>query len=373
MKTKRKILAFGIILCMLFALATMPASAETEGYYTYTVSNGEATITGADSSISSDITIPDTLGGYPVTSIGDSAFFDCENITSITIPNSVTSIGSGAFSYCLNLESVTIPDSVTSIGYSAFSFCENLTSISIGNGVTSIEFSMFEGCPFTNISIGNSVTNIDNQLLMCLPNLTGIEVSQNNQTYSSKDGVLFNKDKTTLVFCSKGKTGSYSIPNSVTSIGDWAFESCHLTSIGIPNSLMSIGDYAFGRCYGLKDIYYSGTAWQWNSIRIKSNNDALESATIHYGCGPTAVTISETDCTEDSIKLISHMVISLGDTPTAFGTTFIPLWLFSDPSATPATVEYSVSELSYRVTHSVQRFRVYPTDIKMYILSASHI
>ena len=98
MKKKIILLLSLIILCAsLFALFTVSTSAETEGYYTYTVSNGEATITGVSTSISGNVTIPSTLGGYPVTSIGSSAFNHCTGLTSITIPESVVSIGSSAF------------------------------------------------------------------------------------------------------------------------------------------------------------------------------------------------------------------------------------------------------------------------------------
>ena len=116
---------------------SVDVSAATSGYYTYDVSNGEATITSVNDSISDNVTIPSTLGGYPVTSIGDWAFSWCTSLTSITIPNSVTSIGDSAFSNCYSLTSITIPDSVTSIGDDAFYNCESLTSVTIGNTVNS--------------------------------------------------------------------------------------------------------------------------------------------------------------------------------------------------------------------------------------------
>ena len=115
-----------IITAVPLAGGTFEARAEgdssTEGYYTYTVENGEATITGCDESISGDVVIPSELGGYPVVKIGDSAFGYRTGLTSITIPDSVTSIGSDAFYDCTSLTSITIPDSVTSIGEGAF-FC----------------------------------------------------------------------------------------------------------------------------------------------------------------------------------------------------------------------------------------------------------
>ena len=108
---------------------SIDVSAAKSGYYTYEVSNGEATITDVDESISGNVTIPSTFGGYPVTSIGNYAFYNCKSITNITIPDSVTSIGEWTFGYCESLTSITIPDSVTSIGEGAFEYCSNLKNI----------------------------------------------------------------------------------------------------------------------------------------------------------------------------------------------------------------------------------------------------
>ena len=166
----KKYLAFVMTVVMVltavpFGGLTFSAIAEdgeyTEGYYTYTVENGEATITGCDNSISGEVVIPDTLGGYPVTSIGYEAFCNCTGLTSITIPNSVTSIGDSAFSDCTGLTSITIPDSVTSIGEYAFAWCESLTSITIPDSVTSIgEYAFYDCAGLTSITIPDSVTSI---------------------------------------------------------------------------------------------------------------------------------------------------------------------------------------------------------------------
>ena len=126
------------------------ASAETEGNLQYSVYNGKATITDYTPPNDGDLVIPDTLGGYPVTRIGNGAFVRCAGLTSVTIPDSVTSIGYKAFYGCTGLTSVTIGNSVTSIGWAAFSDCTGLTSITIPDSVTSIGSDAFDGTAWYN-------------------------------------------------------------------------------------------------------------------------------------------------------------------------------------------------------------------------------
>ena len=209
-----------------------------------------------------NISIPNSIK-----SIGDGAFWGCTSLTSITIPDSVTSIGSSAFYCCSSLTSITIPNSVTSIGDSAFYNCIKLTNISIPNSITSIEYGTFGGCSsLTSITIPNSVTSIgDSAFYNCIkltnisiPNsITSIEYGtfggcSSLTNITIPDGVTSIGD---LAFSGCSDLASIVIPNSVMSIGDWAFSYCSsLTSITIPNSVTSIGDGAFGGCTRLTSI-----------------------------------------------------------------------------------------------------------------------
>jgi hypothetical protein len=132
-----------------------------------------------------------------VTSIEDGAFSGCSSLSSITIPNSVTSIGYGAFQYCNSLTSAAIPNGTTNIGVYAFAWCPNLTSITIGTNVASIGEYAFGYCY----------------------SLMTITVDARNSAFSSVEGVLFDKSQSTLIQYPGGKTGGYTIPSSVTSMG----------------------------------------------------------------------------------------------------------------------------------------------------------
>ena len=193
---------------------------------------------------------------YGVTKIGSSAFEYCSNIQSIIIPDGVVSIGSSAFENCTGLTSITIPDGVKGIGNSAFERCTGLTSLTIPNSVTSIGEDAFSSCNLTSITIPSNVTSIDDSAFSGCQKLNQINVAPTNATFSSENGVLFNKEKTKVISYPEGKKEtSYTVPDGVASIGEYAFSSCSsLTSITVPNSVISIDKGAFSCCSSLTNI-----------------------------------------------------------------------------------------------------------------------
>ena len=230
-----------------------------------------------------------------VTSIGDSAFFDCTSLTSVTIPDSVTSIGRYAFQNCTSLTSVTIPNSVTSIGMSAFDGCESLTSVTIPDSVTSIGNAAFYNCTsLTSVTIPDSVTSIDVNAFAGCTSLTSVTIPDSVTSIgewafdgcTSLTSVTIPNSVTSIgdsAFSDCTSLTSVTIPNSVTSIRSQAFDGCRsLTSVTIPDSVTRIGDWAFNNCESLTDIYFTGTESAWNSIAIGTANDALKNANIHY-------------------------------------------------------------------------------------------
>ena len=253
---------------------------------------------------------------YRVTSIGDSAFEFCSNIWEIMIPESVTSINSKAFYYCRGFGSIIIPDNVTSIGNDAFNNCEGLRSVTIGKSVNTIGRGAFWNCYFLesitipdsvttigsdafsfcsslkSITIGESVTSIGKNAFCCR-GLTSIVVDEKNAAYQSINGNLYSKDGTVLVAYAIGKRDtSFAFPDSVTTIGEWAFYDCYylqsitipnsvtcigekafygcssLESITILNSVTSIGSYAFGKCTSHVSIVFEGTMEEWLAIEF---------------------------------------------------------------------------------------------------------
>ncbi|MBR5619937.1 MAG: leucine-rich repeat protein [Clostridia bacterium] len=268
---------------------------------TVTISNGVTSI--GDSAFGScsnltSITIPDS-----VTSIGKSTFLGCDSLTSVTIPDSVTAIGQQAFDECTNLSSVKISNSLTTISDQAFSACKKLTKITSPDSVTSIGVGAFLGCDsLTSVTIPKNVTSIDWSAFGCCKSLSAITVDGKNPAYcSDTNGVLYNKSKTELLQYPNGNPRtSFTIPNSVTSIEISAFEECtKLTQVTIPNSVKSIGAFAFRGCTRLTSVTIGNSVMTIGSLAFQDCT-SLSNVTI-----PDSVTKIENEAFNGCTRLAS--------------------------------------------------------------------
>ena len=290
----------------------------------YSIKDNVATVVRQAGNIK-EANIPESIEhdgvSYPVTSIENQAFYNCTALTSVTIPDSVTSIGNQAFYGCSSLTSITIPNSVTTIGYNAFNGsniknvtasldvisnmpksslqtinitsgttienfafqnCYNLISITLPDSITSIGASAFDGCSkLKSIEIPNSVSSISYTAFYGCNSLTDITVDESNQSYKSLNGILYNKNGSSILCYPAGKTAtSFTIPSSVKTIGSSAFFGCRsLTSVTIPNSVTSIESAAFNNCSGI------------TSLIIPNSVTTIDSSAFNNCSGITSITI----------------------------------------------------------------------------------
>ena len=284
MKNNRVGILLTIFLCMAGTKAFAYDFAEENAdgvtiYYNYINDNQELEVTFRTfnnsfyRSYSGDVIIPEEVTYMnrtrKVTSIGENAFRDCSELTSVTIPNSVTSIGYSAFYLCSGLTTVIISNSVTSIEQSTFAGCTSLTSVTIPNSVTNIGEHAFDHCKsLTSITIPDCVKSIAQEAFIDCSGLTTVTIG--NSVTSIGKGAFYNCSGLTTV----------TIGNNVTSIGESAFALCsELTSVNIPNGVTTISDYTFWNCNGL------------TSVIIPNSVITIGNSAFAYCSGLTSVTI----------------------------------------------------------------------------------
>ncbi len=277
---KRKLLSLLLALTMILSLVTVGASAETTGTYgdlTYSITDGAVTITECDPSASGNLTIPSTIGGYPVTSIGDQAFYGT-SLESVTIPEGVTSIGYGAFWNCWYLNEVDLPDSLTELGNRAFYDCSGLTSIVLPEGLKVLGEYAFYGCNgLESINIPASITRISYGAFCACSSLKEVVIPE-GVTYIG-----------TYAFNSCYRLERVSFPESLTYIDSHAFSNCQrLEQVTIPKKVMNIGWNVFSHCVGLSTIIFEGSAPVYDYIDEGATFQSVfegVTATAYYPAG----------------------------------------------------------------------------------------
>lgn len=253
------------------------------------------------------VTVPSS-----VKTIENDAFYDCSNLETLNLNEGLVSIEDYAFYYCDMLDLNTLPNSVTHIGNRAFKDTaaydneanwENdlfyignclLESrqhtesepIAVKDGTRLIADYAFSYCfqNVTEIMLPDTVTHIGEKAMLSCDSLERISVSEQNTSFKSVDGVLYNNDVSVLIQYPRGKTEKiFVIPDTVTAIGKYALSSCYtIESITIPASVVSVEDYAFNYCTSLQNIIYCGTPAQWAKISVGTGNDSLEEAELTY-------------------------------------------------------------------------------------------
>lgn len=225
-------------------------------------------------------TVPYNGDTYTVVEIGKYAFSDCETLESVVIPDGVTTIGNYAFRYCHNLKSVNLPEGIktlgaqtfrecvslksiklpstmTSLGTTVFAYCENLESVEIPQSVTSIG----NGCFWYNnalkeMTIPKSVTKLGYSIWTGCSNLKDLKVEEGNTAYKIVDGVLYTIDGTTLMQYPNARGKSYTVPEGVTTINNYAFAECEIDDLTLPSTLTTINNLAFQNCRNLTSFTF---------------------------------------------------------------------------------------------------------------------
>ena len=224
-------------------------------------------------------------------SIGDNAFNNCNKLKTVNLKSGIKSIGSYAFRDCTVLDDIKLCSELETIGAYAFYNCGNLQSIEIPDNVTKIDNNTFENCSsLKSVSIGKSCTTISATAFNNATKLEKITVSADNEKYSSVDGALLNKEKTSIILYPKSKSGEFVIPDTVTSIADRAFSSCpNLTKITIGANVESVGAYAFSSCSALTDVVFKDSTIKKKVIGLYAFYNCQALSNVDFGNAVTSI------------------------------------------------------------------------------------
>lgn len=223
----------------------------------YMLEGNHYVVTGIGTCTDTELIIPDSYNGLPVTKIGRDAFWNCNQLTSVTIPGSVTIIEESAFGVCYQLQTVYLSEGLVTIGMYAFQDCAQLESVNLPASLTEIDHGAFAWCyALRQIHIPANVSSIGNQAFAWCPAMESFTVEEDNDVFCAVDGVLYDKAMTELLFYPAAKSNTvFRVPGTVTVICANAFASCqNLREIILPEDLLRIEDMAFEQCSNLQSI-----------------------------------------------------------------------------------------------------------------------
>ena len=258
--------------------------------------------------------------GAGVETVGGSAFNNCPALTTVKLGDDVKTIDSYAFASCSSLESLNLPESLTTINNYAFQNCSKLTSIDVPNKVTKLNDNTFANCTsLKNVSIGSGCTSISSEAFFNANAIEKITVAEDNKNFTVVDGVLYNKDMTTLVLYPKNRSGEFAVPDTVTTIANYAFDnSPNLTKVTIGKNVKTIGKGAFRNCKTLETVIFENSDTVQKTIGGYAFNNCPVLTTVDFGnavksigdCAFTACKSLESLEFPDSIESIGYGAFS---------------------------------------------------------------
>ena len=249
MKTKlfSLLLTVALLVGIVCGVPVTVSAQETNGIYTYTVTDGKATLTDVDQELvqATNLIIPSEIGGYPVVGMNGNLFENCKDIVTVTLPEGLTSLRGAVFLNCKNITTVTVPTSLTDVDVAPFNGCDALTTIHWGNGIETIPPNIFEGCfGLKNVTLPATVKEIGKRAFFSCTGLNTVVLPDGIETIGEQ------------AFASCTSLPAVRFPEGLTAINRRAFEECTaLTMANLPSSLTHLGDVAFSKCTALKEVF----------------------------------------------------------------------------------------------------------------------